>query len=106
MMMHESGLDVQWHPDDQNPLGREDEDDQDLREALEIMRAQNRTPRTAAPGADNVTDNALDYDTMRRNAFYEGDEPMEIQVGHRQLRNILVAHFNFKRKYTKEIEWL
>ncbi len=95
--MHESGLDVQWLHNDPNPLGREDEDDQDLREALEAMRAQNRSPRGAAPGADNVSDNAVDYGVMRRNAFYQGDEAMEVQVGHRELRDILVAHFNYKK---------
>lgn len=59
-----------------------------------------------APGADNVGDNAVDYGVMRRNAFYQGDEAMEVQVGHRELRDILVAHFNYKKKNTNEIIWL
>lgn len=110
MMLHESGLDTQWQND--NPLQREPDDDEDIQETIMAMRARQRQRTAAAAlGVDELragavvrTADAPVEQATRRGAFYaEGDT--EHEDGHIELRDKLVGHYAWCRDHN-QLEWL
>ncbi len=98
MMLHESGRDVRWQGDGNH----EHADDDDIRGAIEQMRAEERGRRVnRAP--EDVEDDVADHGTMRRNDHYAGE--VEVEPSHHALRELLVTHFNYKKTH-HQLEWL